>query len=57
MSQGRQPDPERLIERLQIGLPLIGFYDAPEPALCPDERSFLYRPFLERLKTARGGHI
>src|SRR5512138_130573 len=33
MSQDLQPDPARLIERLQIGLPLIGFYDAPDPAL------------------------
>lgn len=33
MDKNRQPDPARLIERLQIGLPLIGFYDAPDPAL------------------------
>jgi hypothetical protein len=33
MSQDKQPNPERLLDRLQIGLPLIGFYDAPDPAL------------------------
>lgn len=33
MNQKEQPDPERLQERLQISLPLIGFYDAPDPAL------------------------
>ncbi len=33
MSQNRQPDPGRLLDRLDIRLPLIGFYDAPDPAL------------------------
>ena len=33
VSEDKQPDPSRLLERLDIGLPLIGFYDAPEPAL------------------------
>jgi hypothetical protein len=33
MNENTQPDPSRLIERLQIRLPLIGFYDAPDPAL------------------------
>src|SRR5512136_561449 len=28
----KQPDPARLLERLQISLPLIGFYDSPDPA-------------------------
>ena len=27
------PNPERLIEKLELKLPLIGFYDAPEPEL------------------------
>jgi hypothetical protein len=33
MSKERQPSPERLLERLNIRLPLIGFYDAPDPAV------------------------
>ena len=33
MNEDKQPNPERLRERLDIRLPLIGFYDAPEPAL------------------------
>jgi hypothetical protein len=33
MCRERQPNPERLLERLDIKLPLIGFYDAPDPAL------------------------
>jgi Uncharacterised ArCR, COG2043 len=33
MSPQQQPDPSRLQERLQISRPLIGFYDAPDPAL------------------------
>jgi len=33
MSGKDQPDPSRLLDRLQITLPLIGFYDAPDPAL------------------------
>jgi len=32
MSQDMQPSPARLLERLQIVPPLIGFYDAPDPA-------------------------
>ncbi len=28
----RQPDPQRLIERLGLKLPILGFYDAPDPA-------------------------
>jgi hypothetical protein len=33
MSEHKPPDPARLRERLDIRLPLIGFYDAPDPAL------------------------
>jgi hypothetical protein len=33
MSKEVQPNPERLRKRLNIGLPLIAFYDAPDPAL------------------------
>jgi hypothetical protein len=33
MSQERLPDPGRLLERLDITLPLIGFYDAPDVSL------------------------
>ncbi len=33
MSEHKQPDPSRLQDRLDIRLPLIGFYDAPDPAL------------------------
>jgi hypothetical protein len=33
MTQEKQPVPERLQKRLDIKLPLIGFYDAPDPAL------------------------
>lgn len=33
MNKDRQPNPARLIERLDIRFPLIGFYDAPDPAL------------------------
>lgn len=32
MSQERQPKPDRLQKRLDIKLPLIGFYDAPDPS-------------------------
>jgi hypothetical protein len=32
MSKETQPSPARLLERLNIRLPLIGFYDAPDPA-------------------------
>ena len=30
MLQENQPSPARLLDRLDIGLPLVGFYDAPE---------------------------
>ncbi len=33
MSEHKPADPSRLLDRLDIRLPLIGFYDAPEPAL------------------------
>jgi hypothetical protein len=33
MKHERQPSPGRLLDRLDIGLPLIGFYDAPDPGL------------------------
>ncbi len=33
MKKETQPDPDRLKRRLNIKLPLIGFYDAPDPAL------------------------
>jgi hypothetical protein len=47
MRQGKRPDPKRLLERLDIGLPLIGFYDAPDPALFgplvePDPRQCVF---------------
>lgn len=33
MSQEAQPNPNRVLERLDIRLPLVGFFDAPDPAL------------------------
>jgi hypothetical protein len=33
MSEDKRPDPSRLLDRLDIRLPLVGFYDAPDPAL------------------------
>ncbi len=33
MTKETQPNPDRLKKRLDIKLPLIGFYDAPDPAL------------------------
>lgn len=33
MTQEQQPRPDRLLARLDIGLPLIGFYDAPDASL------------------------
>jgi hypothetical protein len=33
MKKETQPNPDRLRRRLNIKLPIIGFYDAPEPAL------------------------
>jgi hypothetical protein len=33
MSERKRLDPSRLLDRLDIRLPLIGFYDAPDPAL------------------------
>ncbi len=33
MNKEVQPDPSRLCQRLDIGIPLIGFYDAPDPEL------------------------
>jgi len=33
MSRELQPNPDRVLKRLDIRLPLIGFYDAPDPAL------------------------
>jgi Uncharacterised ArCR, COG2043 len=47
MSQEKQPDPKRLRERLNIRLPLLGLYDAPDPALFeplvePDPRQCVF---------------
>ncbi|MHB8055118.1 MAG: DUF169 domain-containing protein [Candidatus Aminicenantales bacterium] len=33
MKKETQPDPTRLLNKLDIDLPLIGFYDAPDPAV------------------------
>jgi hypothetical protein len=47
MAKDKQPSPERLKKRLDIKTPLIGFYDAPNPAVfeplvLPDERQCVY---------------
>lgn len=47
MSQEKQPNPERLKKRLDIKLPLIGLYDAPDPAAFgplvePEERQCIF---------------
>ncbi|MFZ2055246.1 MAG: DUF169 domain-containing protein [Candidatus Aminicenantales bacterium] len=47
MAKEKQPNPERLKKRLDISAPLIGFYDAPDPAVfepvvCPQDRQCVY---------------
>lgn len=47
MAQEIQPQPDRLKKKLDIGTPLIGFYDAPDPAIfeplvSPKERQCVY---------------
>jgi hypothetical protein len=47
MAKEKQPSPERLKKRLDIETPLIGFYDAPDPAIfvplvSPQERQCVY---------------
>lgn len=47
MKKDAQPNPGRLIERLDIKTPIIGFYDAPDPALfeplvVPAQRACVY---------------
>jgi hypothetical protein len=58
MPKEKQPDPERLKKRLDIETPLIGFYDAPDPAVfeplvSPQERQcvFLFYKSLLRGET------
>lgn len=50
MKKERQPNPDRLKRRLNLKLPIIGFYDAPEPALfeplvCPQDRDCVFSFF------------
>ncbi|UCH94607.1 MAG: hypothetical protein JSV88_30670 [Candidatus Aminicenantes bacterium] len=58
------PKPERLIEKLELTIPLMGLYDAPDPQpfepvveLEPGKNICifdLYKPFMDNLKKARG---
>jgi hypothetical protein len=50
MKKAVQPDPNRLFQRLDFETPLIGFYDAPDPALfeplvAPQGRDCVYSFF------------
>ena len=55
MAKEKQPSPKNLLERLDIRTPVIGFYDAPDPALfeplvSPEGRACIfsfYRTWLE----------
>ncbi len=55
MSREKQPNPDRLKKRLDIETPLIGFYDAPDPAVfeplvSPQERRCVYAFFPDWLR-------
>jgi len=55
MAKHAQPNPNRLLSRLDIKTPLIGFYDAPEPALFeplvePQERDCVFSFYQAWLK-------
>jgi hypothetical protein len=50
MAKKNQPNPERLKKRLDIKTPLIGFYDAPDPAVfkplvSPEESQCVYASY------------
>jgi len=55
MKNETRPDPGRLLDKLEIGLPLIGFYDAPdsavfEPLVAPKGNECVFSFYLNWLK-------